>query len=138
MSVEGRNMESPTKPPRVVESTRQDIWKQRWDTGLKIGAIPQATDAITRAEVSARIHTGLRATGTNDTTQEENHIFVWKDIGGEMPSDSPRRLDASMRPQTPSNGSDIGSTSAGIDAVSISFFFKRAGLSLASPFLFSV
>ena len=119
-SVECRNKESPTKPPRVVKSTRQETWKQLGDTGPKIEALPLATDAITRAEASARMHTGLHVTGTNDTTQEENHIFVWKDIGGKMPSDSSRRLDASMQPQTPSNGSDIGSTSTGIDGVRMS------------------
>ena len=61
-------------------------------------------------------------TGTNDTTREENNIFVWKDIGGKMPIDSHRRLDASMWLQTPSNGSNIGLTSTGIDAVSLSVY----------------
>ena len=110
-----------------MESTRQDIWKQLGDTGLEIGAKPLATDAITRVEVSARMHTGLHMTGTNDMTQEENHIFVWKDIGGKMPSDSPRGLDASMRPQTPINGSAIGLKSTGIDAVSISVYSEDQG-----------
>jgi hypothetical protein len=87
--------------------------------GRKIEAIPTATDAITKVKERMRMRTRLHMTGTNDTTQVKNHIFEWKDIGGKVPSGSPRRLDAYMRPQTPSNGSDIGSTSPGIDAVSI-------------------
>ena len=51
MSAEVRNKDSPSKPPRDVESTRQDIWKQLGDTGLKIGAIPLDTDA-TRVPVA--------------------------------------------------------------------------------------
>ena len=106
----------------IVERTRQEVWKQLVDTGLKIGSIPLATDAIIRVKVGVRMHTGLHATGTNDMTQEENNIFVWKDIGKKMPCDSRRRLVASMWSQTPSNGRYIGLTSTGIEAVSISVY----------------
>ena len=69
-----------------------------------------------------RMRTGLHVTRTNGTTQLENHIFEWKDIGGKVPSDSPTRLEASMRPQTQDNDRNKDWTSTEVDAVSISTF----------------
>ena len=68
------------------------------------------------------MYLGLYATGAKDTTQEEDNIFVLKDIGEKvkMSCDSPKVIDASMQPQTPSNGSDIDSISTGIAASSMS------------------
>jgi hypothetical protein len=76
------------------------------------------------SKATVRMHMGLHVTGIKDMTQEGNHILVWKDIGGKMRSDRPRRLNASIRQQRPSNGSDIGSTPTGIDAVSILVYSK--------------
>ena len=58
----------------------------------------------------------------NDTTQERDNIFMWKDIWKkvEMSCDSPKAVDASMQSQTPSNVSYIGSISMGIVASSMS------------------
>ena len=91
MSVEGRNKESAPIPLVTVDRPRQEIWNQLGDMGRKIEAIPTATDAITRVKERVRKRMRLHVTGTNDTTQVKNHIFEWKDIGGKMPSDSPRR-----------------------------------------------
>ena len=70
------------------------------EMGLKMEATPLATDAITRVKEGVSMHTGLDVTGTNDTTQEENKVFVWKDVGGKLHRDNPRILDASMQPDT--------------------------------------
>jgi hypothetical protein len=100
MSVECRNRESTSKLPMTVDRTRQEIWKQLDEMGLKMEATPLATDAITRVKEGVSMHTGLHVTGTNDTTQEENNVFVWKDVGGKIHRDNPRILDASMQPDT--------------------------------------
>jgi hypothetical protein len=53
----------------------------------------------------------LYETGEDDTTQEKDHIFVWKDIWRqvEMYRDSPKVIDASIQPHSQSSDSDIGS-----------------------------
>ena len=63
----------------------------------------------------------LYKTRENDTTQERDNIFMWKDIWKkvEMSCNNPEVIDASMQPHTPSNGSDIDSVSTGIDALSM-------------------
>ena len=59
------------------------------------------------------MYLGLYATGAKDTTQEEDNIFVLKDIGEKVKM-SRDVIDKSMQPQTPSNGSSLGSISTGI------------------------
>ena len=105
--------ESPDKdkiPPVTMGRPKQEIWDQLGDMDCQTKKIPRVTEAFTKVKERVKMCMGLHVRGKKRQ---------WKDISGKMPSDSPRRLDASMRPQTPSNGSDIGSTSTGIDAVSI-------------------
>ena len=66
-------------------------------------------------------HLELHKIGENDTTQENDKIFVWKDIWKkvEMSCDSLKVIDSSMQPQTQSNVSDTGSISTGIVASSM-------------------
>ena len=82
------------------------------ETSLKIKEQPKMVNMPRQVEGT---NLELYEPGENDTTQEQGNIFVWKDIWKklEVSCDSPQTKDASMQPQTPSNGSDIGSISTG-------------------------
>ena len=64
--------------------------------------------------------TGTAEEHIHRTKEGENHIFEWKDLGGKLPSDSPTRIDASMRLQTPDKDSNEDSTSKGINPLNSS------------------
>ena len=115
--------ESPDKdkiPPVTMGRPKQEIWDQLGDMDCQTKKIPRVTEAFTKVKERVKMCMGRHVTGINVTTQLENNILDWKDIDRKVPTDSPTRLDASMRPQTPSSAGNKCLTSTGINAVSTS------------------
>ena len=78
--------------PMIIEGTRQEMWKQLEDTGLKMEAMPMITEVDNTARETVRMHMGCM--------QQEQKIRHNREITPlKISRDSPRVIDASMQPQ---------------------------------------